>query len=108
MSRTDKIALTAGAIAALLIVLWLLWKRAKAISAPPAAVIPAATSNPQGQGVYAGPTGLPITPQIQYGGQGAFQLNLGTITLPGFHYAGNQEIYMPMFGFVGYSNYAHG
>lgn len=106
MTRTDKTVLTFAILAAVALIAWLLWKRytAKQVSA----ATPAAASNPASQDIYLGPTGLPITPQIQYGQQGAFQLNLGTITLPGFHYSGNQQIYMPMFGFVGYSNYASG
>ena len=99
MTRTDKITLTIGAVLAIALIAWLLWRRYTTLHA--AANVPAKAQ-------YLGPTGLPITPQIQYGQPGAFQLNLGSITLPGFHYSGNQQIYMPMFGFVGYSNYASG
>lgn len=106
MTRADKTALTIGAIAALLLIVWLLWKRYT--QAQNASAAPAALSNPSSQVNYQGFTGLPITPQIQYGQPAAFQLNLGSITLPGFHYSGNQQIYMPLFGFVGYSNYASG
>ena len=107
MKRADKITLTVGAILAIALIAWLLWRRY--MTAQAAGNTPAVASNPNSQDLYAGPTGLPITPQIQYGqGSGAFQLNLGTITLPGFHYSGNHQIYMPLFGFVGYSNYANG
>ena len=106
MTRTDKTVLTVSVIAALMLIAWVLWKRysqARNTSAAPASV-----SNPTSQDAYLGPTGLPIVPQIQYGQPAPFQLNLGTITLPGYHYSGNQQIYMPLFGFVGYSNYASG
>lgn len=55
-------------------------------------------------GATAGPTGIPIAPQFQYGQAGPFQINLSdyNVPIPQFHYAGNTSIYMPMFGFVGY------
>jgi len=106
MTRTDKNVLIASAIAAVVLIAWLLWKRYSKIAAAP--TTPAALSNPTSQDAYQGPTGLPIVPQIQYGQPAPFQLELGSITLPGYHYSGNQQIYMPLFGFVGYSNYASG
>lgn len=52
----------------------------------------------------AGITGTPISPAFQYGQQSPFQINLGDYAaqIPQFHYDGNQTVYMPLFGFVGY------
>lgn len=109
LDRDDKIALAVAALAAALFIAWLLWKRYSTANAAQQAAQPAVITAPNWQAGSAGPTGFPLTPQIQYGQpSGAFQLNLGSITLPGFHYSGNSEIYMPMFGFVGYSNFASG
>lgn len=109
MSRNDRILTITGIAAAVALIAWIWWQHAKASNAAAqvSAPAPASAIDP-----YAGATGMPITPQIQYGQPGAFQgtfnLALGTITLPGYHYSGNHQIYMPLFGFVGYSNYASG
>lgn len=109
LSRTDKITLAVAALAAAVLIAWLLWRRYSAPSTAQTAAVPASTSAPDWQASFAGPSGYPAVPQIQNGqANGVFQLDLGSITLPGFHYSGNEQIYMPMFGFVGYSNYASG
>lgn len=55
---------------------------------------PAGTTN---AGVLNGytPTGAPNT---------AFQTLNYNVPVPSFHYSGNGQIYMPLFGFVGYSS----
>lgn len=65
----------------------------------------AQTANPQNTlDATTGAQGVPISPAFQYGQQSPFQINLGDYTaqVPQFHYDGNQTVYMPLFGFVGY------
>jgi len=56
---------------------------------------PAGTTNPGALNGVSGGTGAPNT---------AFQTYNYNVPVPSFHYAGNQQIYMPLFGFVGYSS----
>ena len=56
---------------------------------------PAGTTNPGALNGTNSATGAPNT---------AFQTYNYNVPVPSFHYAGNQQIYMPLFGFVGYSS----
>ncbi len=51
-----------------------------------------------------GMTGTPISPAFQYGQSQPFQMTLDNynVPVPNFNYSGNTQIYMPLFGFVGY------
>ncbi len=95
------------ALGALLVVfiLWLLWKRKHA-------VLPASPESPGAPLIeYLGSMlpglGVPPSMQLIFGKQGATMLNVDyNIPTPQFGYGGNASVYMPLFGFVGYTEYA--
>ena len=95
--KANHIILTLGAIALVFVALiW--WKNRQNAANSNTAAANQTLDN------TAGMTSAPILPQFQYGQQNPFQVNLSDYTaqIPQFHYSGNQSIYMPMFGFVGY------
>ncbi len=97
MKFSDKAVKVFGWAAVILaIVLFIMYRRGKAIQQSNAA---------DPLGAFAGPSGFPFTAPLQYGAAGSpFQMNVTdpTMSIPQFHYSGNQTIYMPLFGFVGY------
>lgn len=103
MTRTEKNAFVALGIIAAIALAWMLWKRYQAARANnPAQVLPTAMPD------VANATGFPVSNPIQFGQNLPFQVNLDqyNVPIPTFHYSGNSQIYMPLFGFVGYSQYA--
>jgi len=65
------------------------------ILAPGGVSNPAGTTNP---GALNGNNSTSGTPNP------AFQTYNYNVPIPSFHYSGNSQIYMPLFGFVGYSS----
>ena len=104
MTKNTKILLIGGA---LVLIIGFLWSRRAATHSQ-------AVTSP----VYPGqalvdylntnsPLGVPLNPYLLYGKQGISMTPINyTIPTPTFGYGGNQSVYMPLFGFVGYSSYA--
>ncbi len=96
-------AIAAIVIVAIVIVLWLYMRskpRQRSGSCPICDYLAGLSSSPAGTtnpGILngTGPTGAPNL---------AFQTLNYTVPIPSFHYSGNSQIYMPLFGFVGYSS----
>jgi len=96
--RKDFAIIAAGVIIAL--ILWWIWSRRKA-----------ATETQQAK-----QSGADLPPWAYWGsGNGPFSqggmtpqaealFSLYNIPMPNFGYAGNSQIYMPLYGFVGYSS----
>ena len=98
------------AIVVAIIIIWLLHRRVAAASV--AQQVPA-TSTPPGLPLISFLSnidpglGIPVSYPLVYGQRGqVMQPITYEIPTPSFAYGGNQSIYMPLFGFVGYSQYA--
>lgn len=77
---------------------WMMRRKAQGANPTPASVEQAL---PQpGAAQYWGPNGQPFA---QGGNMDNPIFNQITIPVPSYGYAGNSQIYMPLFGFVGYS-----
>ncbi len=106
--RKDFAIIAAGVIIAL--ILWWIWSRRQSMTAAQSA------ENTQGNNGAAQPSEGKYPPWAYWGsGNGPFSqggmtpqaaalFSLYNIPLPNFGYAGNSQIYMPLYGFVGYSS----
>ena len=96
--KTDKKEWLIVVVLVILAIVWYLWNRAR-VSVPAESPQQLALPMP-GAAQYWGPNGQPF-------GQGGTMdnpiLNSIHIPVPDYGYSGNSQIYMPLFGFVGYS-----